>query len=125
MPERPSLTDQIAAVRRELALRERVYPRWVDAGRMKQAKADTEIVAMRAVLATLAAIEPPPQRADGAPSSAPWNLLSSSAPSGNGSFHLYVVDASQRKIAALWGSEDEKLANGALICDARNGIPDA
>src|SRR6478672_7720338 len=34
-----SLEDQVACVRRELAMRERVYPRWVSEGRMTAAKA--------------------------------------------------------------------------------------
>lgn len=37
--------------RRELTMRERVYPRWVQSGRMSQAKADREIQIMRAIAA--------------------------------------------------------------------------
>lgn len=48
-----SLPDQIKCVRREIGLRKRVYPRWVESGRLTQAKADAEIAAMKAVLATL------------------------------------------------------------------------
>jgi hypothetical protein len=48
-----SLHEQIVCVRREIGMRERVYPKWVSAGRMKQYVADREIAAMRAVLATL------------------------------------------------------------------------
>lgn len=48
-----SLHEQIVCVRREIGMRERVYPKWVSAGRMKQDVADREIAAMRAVLATL------------------------------------------------------------------------
>lgn len=48
-----SLDDEIKAVKRELAMRERVYPGWVKAGRMRQAEADTEIRRMRAVLKRL------------------------------------------------------------------------
>jgi len=48
-----SLDAQIACVRREIGMRERVYPKWVSAGRMKQDAADRELAAMRAVLATL------------------------------------------------------------------------
>jgi hypothetical protein len=51
-----SLADQIASVQREIAMRERVYPKWVSAGRMKQVAADRELAAMRAVLATLEAL---------------------------------------------------------------------
>lgn len=44
---------QIQCVEREIGMRERVYPRWIEAKRMTQKKADQEIEAMRAVLATL------------------------------------------------------------------------
>ena len=49
----PSKVDQIAEVKRGIALRERVYPKWVEAGRLKQDKADRQLAIMRAVLATL------------------------------------------------------------------------
>jgi len=58
-----SLEDQIAAVRREIKMRERACPRWVANEKMSQAKADAELAAMRAVLETLVALKPPePQR---------------------------------------------------------------
>lgn len=44
---------QIKEVEREIAQRERVYPRWVEAGKMPKATADRQIATMRAVLATL------------------------------------------------------------------------
>jgi hypothetical protein len=47
------LAQQIACVEREIKMRESSYPRWVQAGKMTQAKADAELLAMRAVLATL------------------------------------------------------------------------
>lgn len=47
------LPEQIAAVRREIGMRERAYPRWVAAGKMTQAKANDETAAMKAVLETL------------------------------------------------------------------------
>ena len=50
---RISLSEQIACVRREVRLRERVYPRRIAEGRMRQAEADRELVRMRAVLQTL------------------------------------------------------------------------
>lgn len=53
-----SLDDQIASVAREIAMRERVYPRWVSAGKMKQATAEAEIERMKAVLATLKGLRP-------------------------------------------------------------------
>lgn len=51
------LKDQIACIKREISMRQRVYPRWVEAGRMKQAKAEAEIRTMQAVLATLKSLE--------------------------------------------------------------------
>jgi hypothetical protein len=54
-----SLADQIASVRREIAMRERVYPKWVNAGRMKAEAAEREIAAMRAVLETLLSLQTP------------------------------------------------------------------
>ena len=48
-----SLDDQIQCVQREIAMRERVYPKWVSSGRMTERKADHELQCMRAVLATL------------------------------------------------------------------------
>jgi hypothetical protein len=49
--------DQIACVRREIAMRERVYPKWVNAGRMKAKAAEREIAAMRAVLEILLSLQ--------------------------------------------------------------------
>lgn len=37
------------AAERELGLRQRVYPRWVEAGKMSQAKAEREIAIMREI----------------------------------------------------------------------------
>ena len=48
-----SLDMQIRCVRREIAMRESVYPRWVQAGRMTQNQAAAEIQMMTAVLDTL------------------------------------------------------------------------
>jgi hypothetical protein len=47
------LPAQIACIKREIALRERVYPRQVAAGRMTDGKAASELATMRAVLALL------------------------------------------------------------------------
>mgnify|MGYP000651598192 CR=1 FL=1 len=57
-PQQVSLDRQIDGVKREIAMRQRAYPRWVVAGRLTQAKADTEIAVMQAVLATLERITP-------------------------------------------------------------------
>ena len=52
-----NLAQQIACVKREIAMRERVYPRRVADGKMKQQDADREIEAMRAVLETVEKVE--------------------------------------------------------------------
>ena len=38
-----TLAEKIACVRREIGMRERVYPRWVQQGRLTQAKANRAI----------------------------------------------------------------------------------
>lgn len=53
MPEPITIERQIAAVRKEISMRNRVFPRWVQAGRMTQQQADDGIAAMQAVQATL------------------------------------------------------------------------
>lgn len=54
MPANPiAIPAQLACVDRELALRRRVYPALVHAGRMTQQKMDTELATMEAVRATL------------------------------------------------------------------------
>lgn len=47
------IEEQIAEVEREIAMRRRVYPGWVRAGRMDADTADRRIAAMQAVLDTL------------------------------------------------------------------------
>lgn len=49
----PTLADMIACAKREVAMRERVYPRRVADGKMKPAAADRELETMRAILAKL------------------------------------------------------------------------
>ena len=41
--------DKLRCVEREIAMRKAVYPKWVESGRMKQAKADHEIAVMEAI----------------------------------------------------------------------------
>ena len=45
--------QQIECVRREIGMRQRVYPNWVAAKKMSQAKADYEIACLKEVLTTL------------------------------------------------------------------------
>ncbi len=48
-----SLTEQLACARRELSLRQRVYPNWVGAGKMKGDTARHETECMAGIVATL------------------------------------------------------------------------
>lgn len=52
-----SLDEQIAAVEREVHVREKCYPKWVAEHRMLQSKANHELAAMRAVHVTLKSIK--------------------------------------------------------------------
>src|SRR6185436_15545739 len=54
-----SLADQLACVRRELSLRQRVYPRLIAQKSMTQAGADFQLAAMQAVLQTLEELQGP------------------------------------------------------------------
>jgi hypothetical protein len=44
---------QIACVRREIGMRKKVYPRWIQSGRMTPEESERQILTMEAVLATL------------------------------------------------------------------------
>lgn len=48
-----SLEDQITCAKRELAMRKRMYPTWVNAKRLNHLKAENEIAAMAAIVTTL------------------------------------------------------------------------
>ena len=47
------LDQQIACVQREIGLRKRAYPRWIQLGKMTQPVADEQLASMEAVLVTL------------------------------------------------------------------------
>ena len=51
------LATQIRCVERELSYRRRCYPKWVQRGSMEQKKAQYELDAMEAVLATLKKVQ--------------------------------------------------------------------
>lgn len=53
MSEPVSLADQIRCLKREIALRKNVYPKWVSNGKMRQGEADHEIATMTAALHTI------------------------------------------------------------------------
>jgi 3-hydroxyacyl-CoA dehydrogenase len=48
-----TLVDQIAEVKREIAMRERVYARQIEAGKLKPEQAERQLSRMQAVLATV------------------------------------------------------------------------
>jgi hypothetical protein len=48
-----TISDQIAEVKREIALRETVYPRWVQQWKLSEAQAARQIAVMRSILADL------------------------------------------------------------------------
>lgn len=51
------ITDQISELKRELAMRERVYPEWVQRGKIKRSDANAQYLRMKAALQTLVRIE--------------------------------------------------------------------
>ena len=48
-----TVEDEIQELEREVALRKRVYPRWVAAGKMTKAKADRQIAVMQSAVERL------------------------------------------------------------------------
>lgn len=48
-----TITEQLDAALRELAMRKRVYPGWIQAGRMTREKADHETDCMASIVTTL------------------------------------------------------------------------
>lgn len=52
-----TLKEQLKAVGREVGMRRSAYPKWVNAGRMSQTKADIELAAMSAAYNTLKRLE--------------------------------------------------------------------
>lgn len=48
-----TLTEQITCAKRELAMRQGCYPKWVAGKRLTQEKADHEIECMKAIIDTL------------------------------------------------------------------------
>ena len=58
-----SIDQMIACVEREIGMRERVYPRWVEQKKMLQTTADQELARMRAVRDLLISISIKPDNA--------------------------------------------------------------
>lgn len=53
----PSLDQQIAEIKREIAIRKNVYPKWVAADKMRQAESDLAIASLTAALHTVMAVK--------------------------------------------------------------------
>lgn len=53
-----SIDDLVACAKRELRLRQRKYPEWVLAGRMKEQQSQHEIDCMQQIVETLEAMQP-------------------------------------------------------------------
>ena len=51
-----TIDEQIAEVKREIAMRQKVYPKWVESGSLQKPKADFQILVMEAVLIPLQAV---------------------------------------------------------------------
>ena len=60
-----TLDQMIACVEREIGMRERVYPRWVEQKKMLQATADQELARMRAVLELLVEVKVVKKKVEG------------------------------------------------------------
>lgn len=58
-----------------------------------------------------------PKHTPHTPGDLDWQSVSANA---SGGFHLYLIDANGRKIAALWGGAEEKQANAERITLAWN-----
>jgi hypothetical protein len=58
----------------------------------------------------------------GEPAPLPYQIEISSTPSNNGHYHLYLIDANGRRIAAIWGREKEKMATAERLVDAANRL---
>lgn len=56
-PKTIGITDQLREARREVTVRERVYERWVEDGRLDARTAAKQLAAMQAVVLTLEAKE--------------------------------------------------------------------
>lgn len=56
-PKTYGITAQLREVRREIAMRERVYERWVDDGKLHPNDAARQLAAMQAVAASLERLE--------------------------------------------------------------------
>lgn len=52
-----TLRDLVNEAEREIRLREKVYPRWIEKGKLSQRKADLHIALMRAIKARLESLQ--------------------------------------------------------------------
>lgn len=56
------------------------------------------------------------------PPNAPYQLEESRTASNNGGFHLYLIGADGRKMAALWGTAADKISLGSFIVEAAEKV---
>lgn len=54
----------------------------------------------------------------------PWDWTCADFPTANARSHIYLVDATGRKIAAIWGKDGEKELTADLILRAVRGFTD-
>ena len=54
----PTIEDQITCVKREISLRNKLYPGWVEHGKLAHSEALKEIRTMKAVLGSLERLRP-------------------------------------------------------------------
>jgi hypothetical protein len=54
------------------------------------------------------------------PAPRPWDWIFVATGSGSDFGHVYIVDANNRKIAAVWGKAGEKQKTADLIIEAVN-----
>jgi hypothetical protein len=52
----------------------------------------------------------------------PWKWVSSGSSDARGQFHIYLVDANGKKIAAIWGREGQKTLVAQHITGLVNGV---
>jgi hypothetical protein len=52
----------------------------------------------------------------------PWRISAVGTHTGNGGFHLYIVDARGRKIAVIWGPGGQKAYTASLIVTLVNEL---
>ena len=105
------IDEQLRSVAREIAMRKRVYPKWVATNRMTEAEARREVAAMEAVYATLKTLRPHDR-----------TLKDETDKGMRDNPGLYIVAISKSHEGTIVASEGGKLR--ALVCDPDPRSPD-